>query len=80
MSQKKANIVVDTKELLVGIQALTIFYENKMSVYTVVREQYGEDNPATIELLEEVTTLSDILNFFTGLAGDQLKGEGEQFN
>lgn len=81
MSQKRIkNVVVDAKDLLAGIQALTIFYEDKVTTFSMIKEQYGEQDPATIALLEEVTTLSDILNFFTSLAGGQLKRNGEHFN
>ena len=84
MSQKKRKqrkrVVVDTKDLLAGIQALTIFYEEKVEAFTAIREQYGEQHPATIAMLEEMDTLGNILNFFTELVGTQLKGEGGNLN
>ena len=84
MSQKKnkqrRRVVVDSKDFLAGIQALTIFYEEKVEAFSAIREQYGEQHPATIAMLEEMETLGNILNFFSGLVGTQLKGEGENLN
>lgn len=76
----KKNVVVDTKDLLAAIQALTIFYEQKVQAFTAIREEYGEDHPATAALYEEIDTLGNILNFFTGLVGEQVKRDGEHFN
>jgi hypothetical protein len=82
MSQTKIRkrVGIDTKDFLAGIQALTVFYEQKANDFLAIKEQFGEEHPATISVLEELTTLSDILNHFSTLVGDQLKGEGENFN
>ena len=82
MSQKKnkKNVVVDTKDMLAGIQALTVFYEQKVNDFSAIKEQFGEQHPATIQVLEEMTTLSDILNHFSNLVGDQIKNENGTLN
>lgn len=82
MSQKKArkNVIVDTKDMLAGIQALTVFYEQKVEDFTAIRDQFGDEHPATIQVLEEMTTLGDILNHFSNLVVGQIQGEGEGLN
>lgn len=82
MSQKKSKkqLVVNTKDFLGGIQALNIFYEEKMAAFEAIRQQYGEQHPATIAMLEELDILGNILNFFSGLVQGQVKPEGEHFN
>lgn len=78
--KQKKHVVIDTKDLLGGIQALTIFYEEKVEAFTQIKAQYGDDHPATQAMFDEIETLGNIVNFFTGLTGTQLKGEGEHFN
>lgn len=82
MSQKKIRkrVTIDTKDFLAGIQALTVYYEQKSVDFLVIKEQFGENHPATISVFEELNTLGDILNHFSTLVGDQIKGEGENFN
>ena len=79
-TKHKKRVSVNTKELLAGIQALTIFYEEKTDAFIDIKEEYGNEHPATIALFEEVNTLGDILNYFSSLVGDQLKNNGERYN
>lgn len=82
MSQKKTKkrVVIDTEQFLAGVQALNIFYSEKVEAYTQIREQYGDDNPVTLAMYDEIETLGNILNFLSELTGTQLKGEGEHLN
>lgn len=82
MSQKKTKkrVIVETNDMLAGIQALTVFYEQKVQAFAAIREEFGDDDPVTMTIFEEVETLGNILNHFSNLVGDQLKGEGESFN
>lgn len=73
--KQKRHVVVETKDLLAGIQALTIFYEEKVEAFTQIKAQFGDEHPATQAMMDELDTLGNILNFFTGLTGTQLKGE-----
>ena len=82
MSQKKSrkNVVVDTKDMLAGIQALTVFYEQKVQDFAAIKEQFGEMHPASVQVFEELTTLGDILSHFSNLVGDQLKDDNGNLN
>lgn len=82
MSQVKPKklTTVNTKDFLAGIQALNIFYEEKTNAFIEFKEQYGENHPVVEQLLEELNTLSDLLNFFSSLAGDQLQNGGDHYN
>lgn len=82
MSQKKIKkrVSVDSKDFLAGIQALNVFYEQKSNDFLVIKQQFGDEHPATLAVFEELNTLGDILNHFSTLVGDQMKGEGENFN
>ena len=84
MSQKKIKrrkkLVVDTKDFLGGIQALNVFYEEKVAAFEANRNQYGDQHPATISMLEEMDMLSNIISFFSGLVEGQVKSEGDILN
>jgi len=81
MSQKKRkkNVVVDSKEFLAGIQALTIYYERKVQEYTQVKMQLNDER-INESMLEDLEILGDVLNHLTTLVGDQLKNEGDSLN
>lgn len=81
-NKKKPNVnfVIDKKEFLAGLQALTIYCEDKTNTYIAIRDDLGEDHPATQQLLEEVSTVSDILNYFSTIIKSQNDGSGEHFN
>ena len=82
MSQTKTkkHVVIEIEKFLGGIQALNVFNSEKVEAFTQIREQYGDQHPATLAMLDELDTLSNIINFFSELTGTQIKGEGEHFN
>ena len=75
MSQKKSkrerHVVIKRKDFLAGIQALTIYYEDRTNVFLSVKQQFGDEHPATIEMFQELTDLGNIVNFLSGLVNEK---------
>ena len=83
MSQKKVSkpktVIVNRKNLLAAIQALTIFYEDKSNAFLAIKTEFGDEHPATIAMFEELDTLGNILNFITSLMNEKPEGT-ESYN
>jgi hypothetical protein len=84
MSQKKLkkrerNVVIKRKDFLAGIQALTVYHQDRTNVFLSVKEQFGDQHPATLEMFQEITDLGNILNFLTGLI-NETNSNTETFN
>jgi hypothetical protein len=78
--KEKNNFLVNRKKFLAGVQALTIFLQDKTNVYLQVRKELGDEHPAVEQMREELDTLESMVNFFSELVRDQNTGDSNHYN
>jgi hypothetical protein len=61
------NLVINKKEFLDGMKALAIFHEEKMNTFIAIRQDLGDEHPATQQMFDEIDNLSNILTYFSSL-------------